>query len=75
MKEFEKEWMSLFEFVVSKEEEKVLVVVEVMFVVVMQFVLENWVVCDKCEKWWLLMFNMVLILLFKKWCCKMMDWL
>lgn len=75
MKELEKERMSLPEPAASKEEEKVPAVVEATPAVVTQLVLENWVACDKCEKWRLLMPNMVPISPSKKWRCKMMDWL
>lgn len=76
MKELEKERMSLPEPVASKEEEKVPAVVEVTpaSLVVPQIVLENWVACDKCEKWRLLMPNMDWDPS-KTFRCKMMDWL
>lgn len=51
VKDNEREWVSLLEFVFSKEEEKFLVFLEVVlfFFVFFQFVLDYWVVCDKCE--------------------------
>lgn len=77
MKELDKERLSLPVPVASKDEEKALAVVEPApaSLVVPQLVLENWVACDKCEKWRLLMPNMAPISPSKKWRCKMMDWL
>lgn len=75
MKELEKGRMSLPDPLASKEEEKDPTAVEATPVVVPQLVLENWVACDKCEIWRLLMPNMDPISPSKKWRCKMMDWL
>ena len=77
MKELENERMSLPEPVVSKEEEKVSSAIEAALasLVVPQLVLDNWVACDKCEQWRLLMPQVNPDTLPKKWRCKMMDWL
>lgn len=77
LKELERERMSLPEPVASKEEEKVPAVVEAApaSLVVPQLVLDNWVACDKCEQWRLLMPQVNPDTLPKKWRCKMMDWL
>lgn len=77
MKELEKERMSLPEPVAIKEEEKIPAIVEAApaSLVVPQLVLDNWVACDKCEQWRLLMPHVNPDTLPKKWRCKMMDWL
>ncbi|KAG0560531.1 hypothetical protein KC19_10G187700 [Ceratodon purpureus] len=77
MKELEKDRMSLPETVASKEEEKIPAVLEAVpaSLVVPQLVLDNWVACDKCEQWRLLMPHVNPDTLPKKWRCKMMDWL
>lgn len=44
-------------------------------VLVPQLVLDNWVECDKCDKWRLLLPDVDPDTLPKKWRCKMMSWL
>uniref|UniRef100_A0A7I4B662 CW-type domain-containing protein n=1 Tax=Physcomitrium patens TaxID=3218 RepID=A0A7I4B662_PHYPA len=77
VKDFENERKSMTESVVGKEEEKFPAPVEAapVSLVVPQLVLDNWVACDKCETWRLLMPHVDPKSLPKKWRCRMMDWL
>ncbi|GAB2277484.1 hypothetical protein Dimus_012191 [Dionaea muscipula] len=36
---------------------------------------DNWVLCDKCQKWRLLPYGLLPDCLPKKWICRMLDWL
>lgn len=79
VKELDRERVNIPEPVAIREEEKPPTKVEpaltAAVVAPMPVLLDNWVACDKCEQWRLLMPHVNPDLLPKKWRCKMMDWL